>query len=77
MDMAPYVNSTVSMMGADAEAGVFLFPSARTIIDVGAEGHEFADLDRLLEDHLIERGRHHVVLAVSRGAGISHLVEQL
>jgi benzoyl-CoA reductase subunit D len=37
MDMAPYVNSTVSMMGADAEAGVFLFPSARTIIDVGAE----------------------------------------
>ena len=25
------------MMGADAKAGVFLFPSARTVIDVGAE----------------------------------------
>jgi benzoyl-CoA reductase subunit D len=37
MDMAPYANSTVSMMGADAKAGVFLFPNARTIIDVGAE----------------------------------------
>jgi benzoyl-CoA reductase subunit D len=37
MDMAPYANSTVSMMGADAKAGVFLVPNARTIIDVGAE----------------------------------------
>ena len=37
MEMAPYTNGTVSMMGADAKAGVFLFPSARTIIDVGAE----------------------------------------
>jgi benzoyl-CoA reductase subunit D len=37
MDMAPYVNSTVSMMGADAKAGVFLVPKARTIIDIGAE----------------------------------------
>lgn len=37
MDMAPYANSTVSMMGADAKAGVHLIPSARTIIDVGAE----------------------------------------
>jgi benzoyl-CoA reductase subunit D len=37
MDMAPYANSTVSMMGADAKAGVFLFPKAQTIIDVGAE----------------------------------------
>ena len=35
--MAPYANSTVSMMGADAKAGVYLFPKARTIIDVGAE----------------------------------------
>jgi benzoyl-CoA reductase subunit D len=30
-------NSTISMMGADAKAGVYLFPNARTIIDVGAE----------------------------------------
>ena len=37
MDMAPYINSTVSMMGADAKAGVYLFPKARTIIEVGAE----------------------------------------
>ena len=37
MDMAPYASGNVSMMGADAKAGVFLFPSARTIVDVGAE----------------------------------------
>jgi len=37
MDMAPNSNSTVSMMGADAKAGVYLFPNARTIVDVGAE----------------------------------------
>jgi benzoyl-CoA reductase subunit D len=37
MEMTPYADGNVSMMGADAKAGVFLFPSARTIIDVGAE----------------------------------------
>jgi len=37
MDMAPYAKSTVSMMGADAKAGCYLFPKARTIIDIGAE----------------------------------------
>ncbi len=37
MDMAPYTRGNVSMMGADARAGVSLFPAARTIIDVGAE----------------------------------------
>lgn len=37
MDMAPYANSTVSMMGADAKAAIYVFPKARTIIDVGAE----------------------------------------
>lgn len=37
MDMALSSDSTVSMMGADARAGVMLFPSARTVIDVGAE----------------------------------------
>ena len=37
MEMAPYANGTVSMMGADAKAAVFLFPNARTVIDVGAE----------------------------------------
>jgi benzoyl-CoA reductase subunit D len=37
MDMAPHFNSTISMMGADAKAGVYLFPKARTIIDIGTE----------------------------------------
>jgi benzoyl-CoA reductase subunit D len=37
MDMAPYSGGNVSMMGADAKGGVFLIPTARTIIDVGAE----------------------------------------
>ena len=37
MEMAANSNSTVSMMGADAKAGIHLFPNARTIIDVGAE----------------------------------------
>lgn len=37
MDMAADADSTISMMGADAKAGVYLIPSARTIIDVGAE----------------------------------------
>jgi benzoyl-CoA reductase subunit D len=37
MDMAPYSAGNVSMMGADAKAGVFLFPTARTVVDVGAE----------------------------------------
>jgi benzoyl-CoA reductase subunit D len=37
MDLAPNSDSTISMMGADAKAGVYLFPKARTIIDVGAE----------------------------------------
>jgi benzoyl-CoA reductase subunit D len=37
MESAPYKSSTVSMMGADAKAGVHLIPAARTVIDVGAE----------------------------------------
>jgi benzoyl-CoA reductase subunit D len=37
MALATNSNSTISMMGADAKAGVCLFPKARTIIDVGAE----------------------------------------
>jgi benzoyl-CoA reductase subunit D len=37
MHMATFAESTVSTMGADAKAGVYLIPSARTIIDVGAE----------------------------------------
>ncbi|MCW4007276.1 MAG: acyl-CoA dehydratase activase [Candidatus Bathyarchaeota archaeon] len=37
MDLASNANSTVSMMSADAKAGVYLFPTARTVVDVGAE----------------------------------------
>ncbi len=37
MEMALSSDSTVSMMGADARAGVYLFSAARTVIDVGAE----------------------------------------
>ena len=37
MEMALASDSTISMMGADARAGIFLFPTARTVIDVGAE----------------------------------------
>ncbi len=37
MELAPFSSGTVSMMGADAKAGTYFFPKARTIIDVGAE----------------------------------------
>jgi benzoyl-CoA reductase subunit D len=37
MENAPHADSTISMMGADAKAGIHLFPKARTIIDIGAE----------------------------------------
>jgi len=36
-DSAPYANSEISVVGADALGGNFLYPSARTVIDVGAE----------------------------------------
>jgi len=37
MEMAPNAGGTASMMGAVAKAGVYLFPTARTVIDIGAE----------------------------------------
>ncbi len=37
MENAPKTDSVISMMGADAKAGVCLCPKARTIIDIGAE----------------------------------------
>jgi len=37
VEVAPFSDSTVSMMGADARAGAYFFSSARTVIDVGAE----------------------------------------
>ncbi len=35
--MAPYSDSTISVMGADARAAAHFFSSARTVIDIGAE----------------------------------------
>jgi benzoyl-CoA reductase subunit D len=37
VEMTPFSDSTISMMGADARAGAYFFSSARTVIDVGAE----------------------------------------
>ena len=37
VNMAPFADSTISMMGAVARAGAYYFQSARTVIDVGAE----------------------------------------
>lgn len=45
VDMAPYATGKISMVGAIARAGVFLFPSARTVIDVGAEDARAAKCD--------------------------------
>jgi benzoyl-CoA reductase subunit D len=36
-EMAPFHNSTISMVGADAKAGAYSFPTAKTVIDIGAE----------------------------------------
>ena len=36
-EMAPYADDLFTDVGADARGAVFLFPSARTVIDVGAE----------------------------------------
>ncbi|PVX23365.1 MAG: CoA activase [Candidatus Bathyarchaeum sp.] len=37
VNMASFADSKVSMMGADAKAAAYFFPSARTVVDVGAE----------------------------------------
>ncbi len=37
MHLAPFTKSTISMMGADAKAATHIFPTVRTVIDVGAE----------------------------------------
>jgi benzoyl-CoA reductase subunit D len=36
-EVAPYADDQITDVGADARGAVFLFPSARTVIDVGAE----------------------------------------
>lgn len=37
MEAVPFANDTVTEIGADARGAYFVFPSARTVIDVGAE----------------------------------------
>ncbi|MGW8288996.1 MAG: acyl-CoA dehydratase activase, partial [Candidatus Bathyarchaeia archaeon] len=55
VNMAPSADSTVSMMGADAQAGSYYFPSARTIIDVGAEDARAVKCDEngVLQDFVV------------------------
>jgi benzoyl-CoA reductase subunit D len=36
-EMAPFFDSTISMVGADAKSGAYSFPTAKTVIDIGAE----------------------------------------
>jgi benzoyl-CoA reductase subunit D len=53
--MVPFADSTVSMMGADAKAGAYFFPSARTVIDVGAEDARAVKCDEngILQDFVV------------------------
>lgn len=37
VNLVSHFDSTISVVGADAQAGVYFFPSARTVVDVGAE----------------------------------------
>jgi|YelNatPaOPRAMG01_1025707.scaffolds.fasta_scaffold06233_6 benzoyl-CoA reductase subunit D len=37
VELAPHVDSKISVVSADARAAVYMYPSARTVIDVGAE----------------------------------------
>jgi len=55
VDMATFADSKVSMMGADAKAGVYFFKSARTIIDVGAEDARAVKCDEygIMQDFIV------------------------
>jgi benzoyl-CoA reductase subunit D len=55
VDMATFADSTISMMGADAKAGAYFFPSARTVIDVGAEDARAVKCDEkgILQDFVV------------------------
>ncbi len=54
-----------------------LHRGAAGIVDGRAEGDEFADMDRLLEDHLVHGERHRILLGKARRAGEGHPVEQV
>jgi benzoyl-CoA reductase subunit D len=45
VEMVTFSDSTISMMGADARSGPYFFPSARTVIDVGAEDARAVNCD--------------------------------
>ena len=55
VEMAIFADSTVSMMGADARAGVYFFNSARTVIDVGAEDARAVKCDEygIMQDFIV------------------------
>jgi len=55
VEMTPFADSTISMMGADAKAGAYFFPSARTVIDVGAEDARAVKCDEkgILQDFVV------------------------
>jgi len=44
-EMVPFATSRISMVGAVARAGVWHFPDARTVVDVGAEDARAAKTD--------------------------------
>lgn len=45
LEAVPFANDSVSMQGADAKGAHFLFPSVRTVIDIGAEMGRAAKCD--------------------------------
>ena len=55
VNMATFANSTISMMGADAKAGAYFFPSARTVLDVGAEDARAVKCDEngIMQDFVV------------------------
>lgn len=55
VNMATFADSKVSMMGADAKAASYFFPSARTVVDVGAEDARAVKCDEkgIMQDFIV------------------------
>jgi len=55
VNMVPFANSTISMMGADAKAGAYFFPTAKTVIDIGAEDARAVKCDEkgIMQDFVV------------------------
>ena len=67
--------AAADVFGLDADANFHRRAPGK--IDRGAEGNEFADMDRLTEHHLIDGYRDRILLGIARGAGKSDAVEQV